>query len=368
MKQRNISLFFVLVVAFTTIVISGVRADVLKLRDDHPDRYVVVKGDTLWDISARFLKSPWHWPKIWKKNEQIANPHLIYPGDVILLGYDAEGKPVLTVQRTEQLAPATTETLEDAPRYETKQIDSRTIRVSPKVRVMSLESAIPTIPPAEIAPFLIKPLVVGKRELDDAGYVAAGTEDRIILGPDSEFYARGIDLREEEYKIFRAGNTLRDPESGEILAYEAVDLGDARMLEPGDPAKMLVIAARQEILPGDRLLVSPRAQALPYYAPRAPKKKVKGWVLAAENAVAEIGPKTVIAISVGRRDGVEEGSVLRVKRHIGKRRDPVTRRRFKLPDEDSGLVMVFRTFDRISYALVMSATRSIHINDAVVTP
>jgi len=145
--QRNFNLFFVLVVAVATIVIGSARAEVLKLRDDHPDRYVVVKGDTLWAISARFLKSPWHWPKIWKKNDQIANPHLIYPGDVILLGYDAEGKPVLTVQRTERLVPGTTETLEQAPRYETKQIDSRTIRVSPKVRVMSLDSAIPTIPP-----------------------------------------------------------------------------------------------------------------------------------------------------------------------------------------------------------------------------
>jgi hypothetical protein len=109
-------------------------------------------------------------------------------------------------------------------------------------------------------------------------------------------------------------------------------------------------------------------QALPYYAPRAPKKNVKGWILAADNAVAEIGPKTIVAISLGRKDGVEEGNVLRVMRHAGKRRDPVTRRNFKLPDEESGLVMVFRTFDRISYALVMSATRSIRINDAVVTP
>lgn len=368
MTQRNFSLFFLLWVTLATVILGSARADVVKLRDDHPDRYVVVKGDTLWDISARFLKSPWHWPKIWKINEQIANPHLIYPGDVILFGYDAEGKPVLTVQRTEQLGPVTTETLEEGPRYESRRIDSRTTRLSPKVRVLPLESAIPTIPPAEIAPFLAKPLVVGKRELDDAGYVAIGMEDRIILGAGDHFYARDVNLREEDYKIFRAGEALRDPESGEVLAYEAIDLGDARMLQPGDPARMLVVSARQEILPRDRLLVSPRAQALPYYAPRAPKKNVRGWILAADNAVAEIGPKTVVAISLGRKDGVEEGNVLRVMRHAGKRRDPVTRRNFKLPDSESGLVMVFRTFDRISYALVMSATRAIRINDVVVTP
>lgn len=368
MTQRNFSLFFLLWVTLTAVILGSAHADVVKLRDDHPDRYVVVKGDTLWDISARFLQSPWHWPKIWKINEQIANPHLIYPGDVILFGYDAEGKPILTVQRTEQLGPVTTETLEEGPRYESRQIDSRTTRLSPKVRVLPLESAIPTIPPAEIAPFLAKPLVVGKHELEDAGYVAVGMGGRIILGAGSEFYARDVNLREQEFKIFRTGEALRDPETGELLAYVAIDLGDARMLEPGDPAKMLIVAARKEIVPQDRLLVSPRLHALPYYAPRAPKKKVKGWILAANNAVAEIGPKTIVAISLGRKDGVEEGNVLRVMRHAGKRRDPVTRRTFKLPDEESGLVMVFRTFDRISYGLIMSATQSIHINDAVVTP
>lgn len=371
--QRNFNLFLVLAVVFVTITANSVRADVLKLRDNHPDRYVVVKGDTLWDIAGRFLENPWHWPKIWKINEQIANPHLIYPGDVIVFGYDADGKPTLSVQRTERLAPATTseslgETAGEARRYETRQIDAHTTRISPRVRVLSLESAIPTIPPAEIAPFLTKPLVVGRRELEDAGYVAVGLEGRIILGPGDEFYARGINLKEEEFKIFRAGEALRDPESGEILAYQAIDLGDARLLEPGDPAKMLIIASRQEILPADRLLVSPRVPALPYYAPRPPKKNVRGWILAADNAVSEIGPKTVIAISLGRRDGIEEGNVLRVKRHVGMARDPVTRQKFKLPDDDAGLIMVFRTFDRISYALVMSATRSIRINDVVVTP
>lgn len=373
MMQRNFNLFFALVVVFTTIVTFTARADVLKLRDDHPDRYVVVKGDTLWDISGRFLENPWHWPKIWKNNEQIANPHLIYPGDVIVFSYDAEGKPTLSVQRDDRLAPAVTaeslgETQGEAPVFARRRIDANTERISPRIRILSLDSAIPTIPPAEIAPFLTKPLVVGRGELEDAGYVAMGLEDRIILGPGDKFYARGVNLREEDFNIFRAGKALRDPETGEILAYQAIDLGEARMLEPGDPAKLLIVTARQEILPSDRLLVAPRVPALPYYAPRPPNKNVRGWILAANNAVSEIGPKTVIAISLGRRDGVEEGNVLRVKRHIGKRRDPVTRQKFKLPDDDAGLIMIFRTFDRVSYALVMSATRSIRINDVVVTP
>lgn len=347
-----------------------VHADNVQIRPDHPDRYVVVKGDTLWDISTHFLKTPWHWPKIWKINEQIANPHLIYPGDVIIFKY-VDGKPVLTVQRTEELAPTTP--VEGAPPTTTttlyRPIDPNTERLSPRVRHLPLDSAIPTIPPGEIAAFLTGPLVVGRDELEDAGYVTAGLDDRLILGPGSEFYARGIASRDEDYyKVFRRGRALRDPESGEILAYEAIDLGDARLLKYGDPAKMIILSARQEILPTDRLLVSPRKPALPYYAPHPPKRKLSGWIIAAENSVAEIGPHTVIAISLGRSDGIEKGHVMKAMRHVGQQMDPVTRQRYKLPDEESGLIMVFRVFDRVSYALVMSATRSIHINDVVITP
>ena len=365
----NFSRFFILVLSIAVIGTGIARADTVKLKEGHPDRYVVVKGDTLWDISARFLESPWHWARIWKMNQQIANPHLIYPGDVILLTYDADGKPMLTVQREEELAAPTTELeVPSEPTTVTVSPDGRTVKLSPKVRVESLESAIPTIPPAEIAPYLSKPLVVGRTELEQAGYVTTGLDDRLILAARSEFYARGINTKEEEFKIFRKGRELRDPESGKILAWEAVDLGDARMIEPGDPSKLVVVAARQEILPRDRLLVSPRQEALPYYAPHAPKKKVRGWILLAENAVAEIGPNTVVAVSVGRKDGIEPGHVLRIMRHVGMERDPVTRRKYKLPDEESGLLMIFRTFDDVSYALVMSASQPVHINDVVITP
>jgi hypothetical protein len=353
------------------VAANPLRADEVTLKPDHPDRYVVVKGDTLWDISARFLRSPWHWPRIWNINEQIANPHLIYPGDVILLRYDAEGRPVLTVERAERLAPRPTERVEAAPGAEVEErrpTDSRTVRLSPTVREEPLEAAIPTIPPAEIDPFLSAPLVVGREELRDAGYVTTGLDDRIILGAGADFYARGVDQKAREFKIFRQGRALRHPESGEVLAYEAIDLGDARMVHPGDPTRLTITAARQEIAPTDRLLAIATSPGLPYYQPRSPTKKVHGWILLGHNAVAEIGPKTVVAISVGRRDGIEEGHVLRVMRHVGRRLDPVTRTSYTLPEEESGLVMVFRVFERVSYALVMNATRPIHINDAVETP
>ena len=344
-------------------------ADEVQLKPDHPERYTVVKGDTLWDISTHFLKSPWHWPKIWKINDQIKNPHLIYPGDVIVFRM-VDGKPELSVLRKETLPvlPAVGKTPEDTA-VSTAPTDGRTVKLGPQVHGESLEAAIPTISPNTIMPFLTRPLVVDKDELDDAGYVTTGLDDRIALGNGSQFYARGLkDEDTEHYLIFRPGKAIRHPDTGELLAFEALYLGDARRLEPGDPSKLVVTAAKQEIIPTDRLLVAPKKASLPYYYPHAPKTQVEGRIVSALNAVAEIGSFGVIGISLGTREGIEEGTVLRVMRHVGTHKDPVTRQRYKMPDEESALVMVFRTYEKMSYALVMTATRPVHMLDAVVTP
>jgi len=337
------------------------RADVVQLKPDHPERYTVVKGDTLWDISSRFLKTPWHWPKIWKINEQIANPHLIYPGDVIVLRY-VDGKPELTVLRAGQL-PTVAAPPEAAPS------DGRTVKLQPRVHIEPLKAAIPTISPDVILPFLSQPLAVDDKLLEEAGYITIGLDNRIALGDNSEFYARGLKSNEDEYyQIFRKGKAIVHPETEELLAYEAIYLGDARKLEPGDPSKLVVTLVKQEILPTDQLLAAPKSPPLPYYYPRPPKEKVNGRIVSALNAVAEIGPYTIVAITLGKREGMEEGHVLRIMRHVGRHRDPVTREYYNLPDEESGLLMVFRTFEKISYALVMDATRPIHLLDAVTTP
>jgi hypothetical protein len=336
-------------------------ADVVQLKDDHPQRYTVVKGDTLWDISTRFLKTPWHWPKIWKINEQIANPHLIYPGDVIVLRY-VDGKPELTVLRAGKLP-----TFEAPP--EEPPTDGRTVKIQPRVHALPLKEAIPTISPDVILPFLSQPLAVDENQLEQAGYITIGLDNRIALGDNSEFYARGLKEKNDEYyQIFRRGKPLVHPETKELLAYEAIYLGDAQKLEPGDPSKLVVTLVKQEILPTDRLLAAPKSPPLPYYYPRPPKDKVNGRIVAALNAVSEIGPYTIVAITLGKREGMEEGHVLRIMRHVGKHRDPVTREYYNLPDEESGLLMVFRTYEKISYALVMDATRPIHLHDAVTTP
>lgn len=409
----------VLGAAAFSLVIGTAYADALKIRPDAPERYVVKKGDTLWDISAKFLESPWLWPKIWNINPQVptgggkgptralSNPHLIYPGDVLYLRCDKAGKCVISREPPPavvdggggEVAPpppvtdlqGRDETLPPLPpppppkAQEDLPVDviigtgdaarrrppppGGTVRLRPKIQSESLTEAIPTIEPEAIAPFLTAPLVIGRRELDDSGYVAAGRDGRTMFSDSTEFYARGIKGDEDrEFKIFRKGRALRDPVNGRLLAYEAIDLGDAALIDPGDPAKFVVITARQEIHPADRLLAITGAPALPTFLPRVPEKKVRGWIIAAGNAVSEIGPKTVVALSLGRRQGIGVGHVLRIKRRSEKVRDPVRGSRFKLPEEDLGLVMVFRTFDSVSYGLVMSATRPINLFDIATNP
>lgn len=359
-------------------------ADTVALKSDHPDRYVVQKGDTLWDISKRFLKDPWRWASVWTINEQVKNPHLIYPGDIILLTY-VDGKPQLSVQREETLAPAPiAPSVAEMPQADVEPIVPTTaveepagetpsgmkvVKLRPKAHIESIESAIPTISPEAIVPFLTEPLVVGRSELERAGYVTIGLDDRRALGDSSQFYARGLkDSSTEHYQIFRQGAALKHPDTGETLAYEALYLGDARLLEAGDPAKLVVTRVKQEILPTDRLLKTPEKAALPYYFPRAPEKNVNGRILAAVNGLREFGPNTIVAISLGKREGMEEGHVLRIMRHVGVSKDPVTKRMYKLPDEETGLLMIFRVFDKVSYALIMDATRPVHIHDALRTP
>lgn len=371
-KHLPVSGFFLLIVGLFLTSANFSHADEVQLKPDHPERYTVVKGDTLWDISTRFLKSPWHWPKIWKINDQIKNPHLIYPGDVVVLRM-VDGKPELMVLRKETVTapglPSLSETAKAQEPAGPAPTDGRTVKLRPQVHSEALDAAIPTIPPDAILPFLTRPLVVGEDELEQAGYITTGLDDRIALGNGSQFYARKLkDDDPEYYQIVRLGNPIRHPDTGELLAYEAVYLGNAHRLETGDPSKLVVTEVKQEIIPTDRLVEAPKKASLPYYYPHAPKTQVEGRIVSALNAVAEIGPLTVVGITLGTREGIEEGHVLRVMRHAGKHKDPVTRKRYKLPDEESALVMVFRTYEKMSYALVMTATRPVHMLDAVITP
>ncbi len=365
----------------TEVVQTG---DVVQLRPDHPTRYTVQKGDTLWDIATRFLQSPWHWPKIWVINEQVANPHLIYPGDVLVLRF-VEGRPQLTVEErppapvAEVPAPTVPEVAPLAPTPEGPVVreyegiegapHGRVTKLSPRAISKPLLKPIPVIAPDQILPFLTRPLVVDEEQLKKSGHVTIGLDDRIALGDHSEFYARGLPQNGvERFQLYRKGKEIRDPDRHKRLGWEAIYLGDAKMLRPGDPSKLVVTRVTEEILPRDELFIAPAPEPLPYFFPHAPEGKVRGRILTALNSVSEIGPFTVVSVSLGRKDGVEAGHVLRILREAGRRKDPVTGKRYELPAEESGLMMLFRTFEQVSYGLVINATLPINIHDNVVTP
>jgi len=356
------------------------------LQDAAPDTYTVVKGDTLWGISARFLKQPWRWPELWKMNQdQIRNPHLIYPGDVIVLDRSAREARLRLVQ-------------------------SGTVKLSPRVRVEPLAAqAVPSISPAAIAPFLSKPLVVGQDELASAPRIVATQESRVALGAGDIAYVEGLSKdRGAAWQIYRRGDALIDPYTNETLGYEAIYLGEARVRQFGEVSTIDIVNSTQEIYREDRLL--PASKELPTFAyvPRAPQKSVKGHIISNYGSLQETGPMSIVALSKGSKDGLEVGHVLAIYRNQRAARyalrtsplygrsglagndsprpyygeeitlrdatlyphpEPIIEEDLaRLPSERYGLVMVFRTFDRTAYGLVMEASRQVSINDVVTNP
>jgi len=205
--------------------------------------------------------------------------------------------------------------------------------------------------------------------LSEAGYVTVGVDDEIILGKYSRFYARGIKGKPGDlFNIFRPGNKFKHPETGESLGLEAVYLGEARLLVAGDPAKLEITRAREEITPTDRMLPTPEESPLPRYHPKAPGFKVHGHILSVLGGVSETGSTNIVAISLGKRDGLEQGHVLNIQRHAGSHKDPVTKETYPLPDETSGQLLVFRVFERVSYGFILQASRPIKLMDTVRTP
>jgi len=337
----------------------------LVLRPDAPDRYVIVPGDTLWGISTRYTDSPWRWPELWGMNrEQIQNPHLIYPGMVLLLD---RARGTLSIAGTQ---PGTATGAQPG----TGPIPpGGTVKLAPRVRAESLaRQQIPSIPPSAIEPFLSRPLVIEPDGLDKAPTIVATEKDRVVLAAGNFAYVRGItEATEETWFVFRRGDPLIDPDSERTLAYEAIYLGTAQLTRPGDPATVVLTSAVQEVNAGDKLVAAGPAQAMSY-APHAPSAQLKGRVIkiyGSPGRVGEAGPLQIISINRGRADGIELGHVLALYSLGGTVRDTArANARITLPDERAGLSFVFRVFDRVSYALVMHVTRPISPLDVVRTP
>lgn len=316
------------------------------LRSGHPDRYTVVRGDTLWDIAGRFLRSPWRWPDIWHVNPEIANPHLIYPGDVLELVY-IDGRPQLRLRRG-------------------------TLKLSPSVRSTPWDGAIATIPVDAIAPFLSRHYVLGREELDRAPYIVDFADEHILGGAGQKAYVRSIhDSSQLKFEIVRGGDAYKDGDTGEILGYDAQYIGSSQLQRTGDPATLFINSTKREAIIGDRLIAASEERAAANFTPHAPAMPTEGNIIAVFGGVDQIGQYHVVVLDRGQRDGLAPGTVLRIDQRGETIRDVVTpdsRDTVKLPDEEAGLLMVFRSFDRVSFGLVMHATRVMHIGDKVRNP
>lgn len=322
-------------------------ADGVKFNTTHPTRYVVVKGDTLWGISAKFLRDPWQWPDVWKHNEQITNPHLIYPGDIISLCF-IEGQTRLCINRDDQRM------------------------LYPHMRSTGVKDAISMIPSEAIRPYLSSPKVVTKGELENAPYIVAFVGEHLVAGAGDEIYVRSIlDPDYLAYTTYRAGDTYRDPDSNEILGYEAEFIADNVIVALGDPATLKIINSASDVRRGDRLMPTSEANVVFDYFPAPPDKMIQGSIISVLNGVTQIGTYDIIVLSKGAQDGLNVSDILTIMQKGKTISDPfhkVKNERVKLPDQKAGIAMVFRVFERVSYALVMHATRNIQVLDKVQTP
>lgn len=333
----------------------------IALREDVPDRYVVKKGDTLWDISALFLRDPWLWPEIWYFNPQIDNPHLIYPGDILTLVY-VDGKPQLRLTREGAASVA-----HPAP---PAGID--TVKLSPQVRASDLKQAIPTIPMDVIGPFLIKPRVVSKAELETAPYIVSSLDRHLINASGNTVYARNLKSEGDvRYNIFRPGRVFTDPKTGKVLGYESTLVSEAKLVQAGDPATLILTRSLRETLNGDRILPAESGKISHNFIPKAPEIEVEGQIIALVDAISHAAQRQIVVINLGERQGMEPGTVLAIEQTGGEIRDPYARKvnsTITLPNTRAGLLMVFRVFDQVSYGLILDSTRTVHTNDIVRNP
>ena len=331
--------------AFALCLVAASSSAQSLLNNDFPDRYTVVKGDTLWDISGKFLRDPWRWPEVWQGNPQVQNPDLIFPGDVLVLTF-VDGQPVLRALRRE------------------------TVKLSPQARVVDFRDAIPLIDPGSIQAYISAPLVTDGNELTSAAYIVDGFDSRILMGKYDKFYARNIQNEEaKSFSLFRPGRRFVDPISKELLGWEAVHVGDANMINPGDPAKLVIAKSYQDVTIKDRLRPVLNKEAPLFYYPKAPdNENLRGVILETPNQESELGALSVVALNLGEREGVKNGDVFRVLSQRQQRKDPITNKTYEIPEESVGLALVFRTFEKVSYALITNSKRQVLPGDILVSP
>lgn len=314
--------------------------EAIPLRDDAPLRYVVKKGDTLWDIAEYFLRDPWYWPELWYANPEIDNPHLIYPGDVLQLVW-VDGRPQLR----------------------------RVERLSPRIHELPLDSAVPTIPVEAIRHFLQGPRLVTEEELEQAPYIVQFLDEHLIGASGNRAYLRRADPGDgRDLNIVRPGDPYLDPDSGELLGYEAMPIGRAEVLEFADVSTSLITHSQREARVGDRLLPLDAGAFTTDFQPHAPAHEVEGRIISVYDGVGEIGQYAIVTINRGTRENMEAGHVLDIYKVNREAIDPITKERLTLPRVKAGTLLIFKAEDRVSFGLIMRATRAINVLDWVQTP
>jgi hypothetical protein len=331
-----------------------------------PKSYVVKKGDTLWGIANMFLKDPWLWPEVWIINSRIPNPHLIYPGDTLALGYGANGSPQVSVAQA------------GAARLDSVKLD-------PRLRSTALDQAIPTIPYSVIQAFLSHPRLLTRDQIRTAPYVLAFRDMHQVGGSGIEIYVANLSAEQNaRYAVMRVRGELRDPDDNALLGYQGVYTATALVERPGNPAKALLTDTAMETVAGDRLVTDSDEATPVNFALRAPAGDVHGRIIAVVSGTDLIGQFAVVAINRGRSHGLEAGNVLAVDSAGDTVRDlyrggrdissmgggigTAFAPRVKLPDERSGTALVFKVYDRMSYALIVGASDTIHVRDVVRNP
>jgi hypothetical protein len=335
-----------------------------ELAPNAPDSYLIKRGDTLWDISKLFLRSPWRWPELWGMNmDQIRNPHLIYPGQTLFLE-KSNGRARLRVGQR----------IGGEPGIE---------RLSPRVRVEATgQAAIPTIPLSLIEPFLNEAVIFQTNEQENFPRIVAAQEGRVMLTRGDLAYVRGeLTAQQNTYRLFREPKPLTDPTTNEVLGFEAAYVGMAEYLRPGDsrvgadgkpeivPSTFNITSVRQEARIGDRL-APPPPRDFENFVPRAPEGQVAGQIVSVYGEALNAGQNQIVALNRGTRDGIERGHVLalwRAGNSMIDRTDPA-KPTLKLPDERHGNLLVFRVFNNMSYALILSVQEPVKRGDRFSQP
>lgn len=332
-------------------------ADVV-LKSDHPSTYYVKEGDTLWTIASKFLQEPWQWPQIWQNNQQIPNPHLIYPGDVLRLNY-VDGQPQVTVERGEQGQQA-------ASGYPT-------VKLSPKATVQPIGAAIPAVSLDAIQSFLLDAQVTTPEQIEQAPYLLGGEDSREIWGAGDTVYVRDPVNKWNKvsatYGVYQVGERFVDPDTKEILGYEALQVGHVKLLsKEGDIATMQVMDSRQGLQAGDRILPTVRHEQMATYFPDLPEKPIDGRIIRMFGAVTSTARNNVVVINRGAREGLKEGNLLEIDKTGEVVKDKQMKQYVQLPSQKAGTLLLFRVYDKVSYGLIMQSLLPISMDDRVRTP